>query len=387
MTAATATRADWPVPTSRWALTVLVVLHVPAVLVPVLLASLGQTGFPSPSGAALVAVPAGLALGVLQLRHSLSTARGETLRGGGWTLLAMALAVYSPVPWLGVEWSATTALLVTSAWMILRGWRALVATAIPLATYAVLVVSSLDGAPPGQVVYAATYLIGYCLFVCFALNGAARLVWVLDEEESARAELAALAVGRERLRVSRDLHDLVGQSLSAVSLKAELSMRLLRSDPPAARVEIESLAGVARDAQRGVRAIVRGDLAVSLRAEVDGAAALLAAAGIDAPIELDLPDLDPAVERVLAWTVREGVTNVLRHSTASVCMITGARRNGTVALTLANNLVTDKAAGDGEGAGLVGLASRVRGLSGSITAERTAHGWFRLHVELPEEVE
>src|SRR5260370_622579 len=126
---------------------------------------------------------------------------------------------------------------------------------------------------------------------------------LLDELRETRAELAALAVGRERLRVSRDLHDLLGQSLSAVALKGDLAIRLLRTDPPAARAEIESLTGLARDAIRGIHAVSRDEHAVSLRTETEGAAAPLSAAGIHAPTDADLPDLAPPLERVLAWAV------------------------------------------------------------------------------------
>ena len=130
-----------------------------------------------------------------------------------------------------------------------------------------------------------------------------------------------LAVGRERLRVSRDLHDLLGQSLSAVSLKGDLAIRLLHTDPDAARAEIDSLTDVARDALRGVRAITLEKHTVSLPAEIDGATVLLEAAGVQTRVEVALAALPMPVEEVLAWTVREGVTNVLRHSRASACAI------------------------------------------------------------------
>ena len=216
-----------------------------------------------------------------------------------------------------------------------------------------------------------------------ALYGSARLVRVLEELQATRAELAELAVGRERLRVSRDLHDLLGQSLSAVSLKGDLAIRLLPRDPPAARAEIESLTGVARDALAGIRTVTRGEHLLSLRTETEGAAALLRAAGIDARIDLDVPKLSQPVEQMLAWALREGVTNVLRHSQARTCSITAGSRDGRLWLEIVNDGV--QASADA-GGGLTGLAERARAVSGSVTAHGTGDGQFRFRVEVPEEV-
>jgi two-component system, NarL family, sensor histidine kinase DesK len=216
-----------------------------------------------------------------------------------------------------------------------------------------------------------------------ALYGSARLVRVLDELEAAQTELAELAVGQERLRVSRDLHDLLGQSLSAVSLKGDLAIRLLHSNPPAAQAEIASLTEVARDTLRSVRAVTSDEHAVSLRTEIEGAVALLSAAGINARIALDLPDLSSPVEKVLAWAVREGVTNVLRHSQASTCSITAARRDGMVRLEIVNDGARPSA---GEGSGLAGLTERATALSGSVSARPLGDGSFKLLLEVPEEV-
>jgi two-component system, NarL family, sensor histidine kinase DesK len=121
---------------------------------------------------------------------------------------------------------------------------------------------------------------------------------------------------------------------------------------------------------------------VSLRTETDGAAALLGAAGIDARIDLDVPELARPTEEVLAWAVREGITNVLRHSQATTCSVTAARRGGMVRLEIVNDGARPSA---GEGNGLAGLAGRARALSGSASGLRLRGGRFRLLVELPEE--
>jgi two-component system sensor histidine kinase DesK len=267
--------------------------------------------------------------------------------------------------------------------MLLCGWPAGITVAAPLLATAAGVVGEglVNGNSVAQVALAVVYWVVGLLTGAVALYGSARLVRVLDELEATRAELAELAVGRERLRVSRDLHDLLGHSLSAVALKGDLARRLLHSDPPAARAEIASLTEVARDTLRGVRAVTRDEMALSLRTEIEGATALLSAAGIDARIDLNLSNPASPVENVLAWAVREAVTNVLRHSQASTCLITAGRRHGDAFLEVVNDGARAPASA---GSGLTGLAERAAALNGSVSAGPVSDGRFRLLVEIPE---
>ena len=342
------------------------------------------TGFEGGSGSPAIAVLAALAIGALQLRHSFAAARDERPRGWPWTLLALTVLVYLPMVWFGMGWAPMQYFAIASAVMLLRGWPAGIAAAAPLLATAAGVVGKgpVSGESAAQEALAVVYWTAGLLTGAVALYGAARLVHVLDELEATRTELAELAIGRERLRISRDLHDLLGQSLSAISLKGDLARRLLPSNVHAARAEIEGLTEVARDALRDVRAVTRDEHALSLRTETDGAAALLAAAGIDARIEVHLPDLPRPTEEVLAWAVREGITNVLRHSQATACSVTVARRDGMVRLEIINDGARPSAGG---GNGLAGLAERAGALSGSASGERTHGGRFRLLVEVPEE--
>lgn len=372
----------FPLWTGRRARWFLLGLHLALTVVSPLFTIAGFQGDP---GNPVVAVLAGGAIGALQLRHSLAAARGERPRAWPWTLLALAVLADVPAVWFTWDWAVMQYFVLASAVMLLPGRLAAVSVAATL--LGVVVAGVAEGLTAGMGAGPTAFLILYWIVGLLtggvALYGSARLVRVADELHSARTELAELAIGRERLRVSRDLHDLLGQSLSAVSLKGDLAIRLLRSDPLAARAEIQGLTEVARDALRDIHAVTRDERAVSLRTETDGAAALLAAAGIDARIDVDLPGLAAPVGSVLAWTVREGVTNLLRHSEPHTCSITARRQDGRVWLEIVNDGARPPS---GEGRGLAGLAERAQALSGSLATERTRDGRFRLVVEVGEEV-
>jgi two-component system sensor histidine kinase DesK len=378
--AATTSPAGRPLSTVRRARWFLVGLHLALVAVAPVFTITGYLGDP---GNPAIAVLAALAVGALQLRHSLAAARGERPRGWPWTLGALVALVYLPMVWFTMDWAPMQYFVIASGAMLLRGWPAATVVAAPLVGMAAVGATPVYGDSTGQRAFFVVYWVVGLVIGAVALYGSARLVQVVDELYAARTELAELAVGRERLRVSRDLHDLLGSSLSAVSLKGDLARRLLHSDPPGARAQIEGLTGVARDALRDMRAVTRDEHAVALGTEIDGAAALLGAAGIDARIDVDLPELARPTQDVLAWAVREGVTNVLRHSQASTCSITARRGDGMVRLEIVNDGARPRSGG---GNGLAGLAERARGRSGSATGQWARDGRFRLLVELPEEV-
>lgn len=340
-------------------------------------------------GGILITLPLGLGLLALQLRLSLSFAAGQRPAGALWLLLGEVILVYLPLPWFGLTWTPMQACLVAAIAMVLPRRAAAVAIALPVvgsALYAARVGGLEYGpfiasSPVFILAFSVLYMTMNLTVPAAGMYGSAWLVRLIDALRETRAELAAVSVSRERLRLARDLHDLLGQSLSAVSLKGDLAIRLLAGDPAGARDEVESLTGLARDALHGIRAVSQDEHAVSLREETEGATTLLAAAGVQARFDLDLPDLTPAQERLLAWTVREGVTNALRHSEASSCSIRGRNSGGTIVLEVIN----DGASGPiGEGSGLVGLAERARTLAGAVSAGRTAPDEFRLRVEVPE---
>lgn len=335
-----------------------------------------------PEGGVLLVVAVGAAVLALELRLALALARGVRPRGAAVTLLALAVLVYLPVPWWGWVWSAVGATVMAAVPVVLHGRAAVglnVGQALLGSAYAVYV--SMPGVALGVLAFWTGYAVFTLAAMTAALYGSARLVAVQHELRRTRGELAETAVARERLRVSRDLHDLLGQSLSAISLKGDLAVQLLARDLPAARAEVEDLARAARDALRGVRAITRDEHVISLRGELDGARVLLRAANIVTDVEVDLPELAPHVEDTLAWAVREGVTNVLRHSRATTCTISTGIRDGVVHLSVVNDGAAPVSPG---GVGLTGLEERVRALSGRFTAEPTGRGEFRLAVDMPQ---
>ncbi len=180
-----------------------------------------------------------------------------------------------------------------------------------------------------------------------------------DSERRVGATRSQLALVAERERVARDVHDVLGHSLTALSVKAELAARLIDLDPARAREELESIQTTARQALAEVRMTVGGLRAASLDAELAAAPRVLADAGIDTRVEGCVVDTDPRHRVLLAWVLRESVTNVVRHATATQVVI-GLDPTG---LTVADD-------GSGvtspEGNGLRGMRERVSLAGGTL---------------------
>jgi two-component system sensor histidine kinase DesK len=200
-----------------------------------------------------------------------------------------------------------------------------------------------------------------------------------------------LAVAEERLRIARDLHDLLGHSLSLITLKAELAGRLINVDPDRAAIQISELESVARRSLGEVRGAVTGYRQPDLRAELAAARQLLTAAGIACTIAVpDDLDLAPRADALLAWSVREAVTNVVRHSAASRATITVRSWPGGCSAEVTDDGAgaaapagaACPAAGTG-GTGLAGLAERVSEFGGELTAGPVQPRGFRLLVTIP----
>ena len=211
-----------------------------------------------------------------------------------------------------------------------------------------------------------------------------RQVAAVAELKSAREELARLAVSEERLRFARDLHDLLGHSLSLITLKSELAGRLLPTAPEKAATEVHDIEDVARQALREVREAVAGYRRPTLGEELVGASEMLEAAGIFCRIENQTGVLPKAVDAVLAWAVREGTTNVIRHSRAKHCRIVLARENEEIYAEITDDGGGyQKENGEDSGSGLSGLAERVATFAGRVETNSLPDGGFRLRVVLP----
>lgn len=217
--------------------------------------------------------------------------------------------------------------------------------------------------------------------------GLSHLSGTIRALHSAREELAHRAVGEERLRLARDLHDLLGHTLSLIVLKSELAGRLLEKAPDQAKMEIHELETVARQALREVRQAVAGYRQPTLDSELDGARQMLEAAGITCTIHNAAGILPSDIDATLAWAIREGVTNIIRHSRAHQCTINITTDHERVCADVLNDGYRgENSKSIHAGSGLSGLAERVRVHGGCIEAGpllvESVSG-FRLLVELP----
>ena len=235
----------------------------------------------------------------------------------------------------------------------------------------------------GFMIYAL--FIGGFVVACRGSAWTLRIMWELDRS---RAVQARLSVAEERLRFARDLHDVLGRNLSLIAVTSELAGQLARrGDEEAAAGHMIEVRRVAHESLREMRAVISGYRTADLDAELAGAQDVLRSAGVRCRIIGDAAGLPADVQAALGWVVREGTTNVIRHSDATACTIDlrvldspGTAR--TVTLRMDNDRVHSLDAGAG-GTGLRGLSERLAGLGGSITAQHPRSGHFRLEASLP----
>jgi two-component system sensor histidine kinase DesK len=196
---------------------------------------------------------------------------------------------------------------------------------------------------------------------------------------AAREQMAQMAIEEERSRMTRDLHDILGHSLTVITIKAELAGRLVGTNDDRAAAEVADIERLAREALTDVRATIAGRREVSLAPELVNARSALASANIAAEVPNAVDDVPAANRELFGWAVREGVTNVLRHSKASRCVI---RLTGTTIEIHDDGVGADPA--DADGNGLRGLRERVANAGGSIvTATSPELGGFVLKLSTP----
>jgi two-component system sensor histidine kinase DesK len=196
----------------------------------------------------------------------------------------------------------------------------------------------------------------------------------------AEAETQRLAVVAERERIGRDLHDLLGHTLSVITLKADLASKLATRDLPRAIAEVRDIERISRDALAEVRQTVQGYRASGLTDELRHARAALEAAGIALECRVADIALQPISEQTLALALREAVTNVVRHATARRCRIQLEAVDGRARLEIKDDGI---GGGAPDGFGLLGMRARVAALSGQV--ERHGDDGTRLVIVLPLE--
>lgn len=279
--------------------------------------------------------------------------------GGSWLyffpLLGLATGAVLRGPWLGRTGLALTALAAVVS-SVRAGWDAV------------------------NVAY-GTFLSTMVTAAILSLSEAVR------ELRSAREELARQAVEKERMRFSRDLHDLLGHTLSVIVVKSEAARRLAPRDLDAALVQVTDIESVGRQALTEIREAVTGYREGSLATELDRARSALSAARVEPVVRQSGPPLVPQTEVLLGWVLREAVTNIVRHSDATGCDITVDGTPDLVRLTVSDNGTEAAPAAPeaGGGTGLKGLTERLAAAGGSLEAGRTPRGGFRVRAELPVE--
>lgn len=207
------------------------------------------------------------------------------------------------------------------------------------------------------------------------------MIRLIRELDRTRNELARAAVEQERMRFARDLHDLLGHTLSLIVVKAEVVRRLAERDPAAAAKEATEIEEIGRQALNEVREAVTGYRARAFSEEIDNACAALRDAGIEATVRLPGSgvDLPPAVDQAFAWVVREAATNVIKHSGARTTRIVVENGAGW-SLTVRDNGRGRVGEAD-EGNGLRGLRERMAVLGGTLTVSDA--GGFAVRATVP----
>ncbi|WP_406311757.1 histidine kinase [Streptosporangium sp. NBC_01639] len=318
-----------------------------------------------------VAVMAALTAVAFQLYHGVP--RGSAPSAWRWTLPLHILVVSAAALYLG---DGTLAALLglavanTLLWLPMRWSVPAVAVAAVAAGFLLRLYPDVGGYELYQIASTIGISVGVFAFNRFP-EAAAHL-------RGLRMQIARSAVVAERLRVARDVHDLLGSTLSAITLKAELARRAVGDDPGKAARLVEDVRPLAVRGLADVRSIASGGAELSLREEIASARSLLDSAGVE--VRAHAADVEPCP--VLATVLREAVTNVVRHSAARRCTITVETDGDEVRLRVANDGVTRALPGTG-GSGLASLTARVESAGGTFTAGDEGDGAFALVAVVP----
>ncbi len=314
-----------------------------------------------------------------------SASVAEPLAGAA--LMGALLAAVSPV--VGEDIIGAMMYIVVLAVMLLpsrRGWS--------VAAGVIVLAAVLTHTVPGwesQDLFVAQLALG-----AVAGWGVGQLIARNRELQTARETIADLAVVAERDRLARDLHDILGHSLSVIAIKAELAGRLLEQSVAAetgggrtvarVRAEVDDIESLARRSLADVRRTVAQMRSVTLEGELAAAHTALSAAGIEADLPSDACCVSPDHRELFAWVLREGVTNVVRHSGAGRCLVTLDEHR----IRIEDDGTVQSAGRDGghgavgsSGTGLAGLRQRAGAAGAVLRAGRGTLGGMRLEVEMP----
>ena len=345
-----------------------------------------------PGGAAalLASVAASVAL---QLYHSRRSPEGRPLRSWPLTLAIQTVLVYLPFVLLRGQVGSLVGFAAGSFLLLVPGrWRWAGYTAVVVSWSALYATVPQAGQPPQQGWADVLYLTAAIAGVGLMVYGLSWLTDTARQLEMLRGELARMAVLQERLRVARDVHDLLGLGLSAIALKADLIGRLIGRDDARAEAEIAEMSRICAHARADIRLVTEASRHLLLDAELAAAREILASAGVNVRGVIGAGPRPAAADAVLAPVLREAVTNILRHSAATACTIEATTADGALRLHVSNDGVPDHtaagdhpdwlAAGDGTGSGLANLTGRVRAAGGRLTISR-AGDRFDLTAEIP----
>jgi two-component system sensor histidine kinase DesK len=321
----------------------------------------------------VVAIGAGAVSLALMIRHLLPPANGVRPRGWGATLALQAVLAFAPLPLTGIAWIGMPMMLAATMLVLLP---------VRIAFPAMLLIAVADCAfvlsTDGSLLLASFYL---AATTGFALTGycLADFARVARRLRAAHAELAWMARTQERVRLSKDVHDLVSSGLAALLLKAELARTQLARSDPGVVGELDEVAALARRSARLIDEFHLPGSGLTLAEEVASARSILRSAGMSGTVDT-VPDRLPAgLDHVLAVVVREAIANVLRHSDARHCSVRIERGRGLLQLTVTNDGLTGA---PGAGTGVANLRSRVEAVGGSLNTERSAEV-FQLTAVVP----
>lgn len=335
----------------------------------------GKAGNPWLAGAGLLAFNS-LYIGVVRTSFD---ARARATRVPYWLLGALAAVTYALAVGYGSSWMLFFPLMTLAAGTLLRGRPLFLFLFVASAS-----AGALAGRDSGDPWDSAT--IGYGTFISGMVTAA--ILGLFEANRALRTtqeELARTAVEKERLRFSRDLHDLLGHTLSVVVVKAEAVRRLAQRDVDGALAQAADIEAVGRQALTEIREAVTGYREGSLTTELDRARSALEAGGIAPVVRQSGPPLSPQDGALLGWVVREGVTNAVRHSGATRCEIEVRVEDGRARLTITDDgrgPVGSSSPATG-GTGLTGLAERLATAGGTLDCGPDGRRGFRLVVDLP----